>query len=170
MVRERSNQIDKRRQQYKWALFGDTEVPSGIDDSVSCLPEDEQFARVKHINFTCDILKAAVSLVPKGIIKSVDSLEYFASLSNNLKQGDLPLYQASRWVADVEFGRQMLNGVNPVVIRRCTTLPSNFKVTDDIVKPFLTRGITLNEEMEVSIGSYTAIIILLPGIPGITIL
>ena len=72
---------------------------------------------MKNIDFT---LKTAVSVMPQGHIKSVDSLEYFTTLSNDLKQGDLTLYQASLWMADVEFGQQMLNGVNPVVIRGCT--------------------------------------------------
>ena len=43
----------------------------------------------------------------------------------------------------------MLNGVNPVVIEKCTALPPNFPVTNELVQPFLTRGLTLEQEMEV---------------------
>ena len=42
-----------------------------------------------------------------------------------------------------------LNGVNPNVIRRCEKLPSNFPVTEEMVKTLLDRGKTLQEEMEV---------------------
>ena len=56
----------------------------------------------------------------------------------------------SLWMKDEEFGRQMLNGVNPIVIEKCKTLPSNFEVTNDMVEPFLNQGKTLEEEMKVS--------------------
>jgi hypothetical protein len=43
----------------------------------------------------------------------------------------------------------MLNGVNPVIIEKCTAIPSNFPVTNDMVKEFLNRGLTLEQEIEV---------------------
>ena len=62
---------------------------------------------------------------------------------------EIKVCQAYRWIADEEFGRQILNGVNPVVVRRCSTLPDNFPVTHDMVKSSLVRNISLEEEMKV---------------------
>ena len=62
---------------------------------------------------------------------------------------EIKIYEAHRWVADEEFGQQILNGVNPVLIRRCSDLPETFHVTEDMVKPSLTRGLSFKEEMEV---------------------
>ena len=62
---------------------------------------------------------------------------------------ELKICQASRWITDEEFGRQILNTINPVVICRCSTLPDNFPVTHDMVKSSLVRNMSLDEEMKV---------------------
>lgn len=56
-------------------------------------------------------------------------------------------YVQKHWKEDAFFGYQFLNGVNPMLIQRCTALPSNFPVTDDMV--FLRGQGTLSDEMKV---------------------
>lgn len=48
------------------------------------------------------------------------------------------------------YGYQFLNGVNPNSITKCTELPANFPVTEEMVKPFL-EGSALAVEMKVNI-------------------
>ena len=58
-------------------------------------------------------------------------------------------FEGFRWTSDVEFGRQILNGVNCVLLKRCTALPENFPVTNEIVGELLCRGVPLEKEMQV---------------------
>jgi len=56
-------------------------------------------------------------------------------------------YVQEHWKEDAFFGYQFLNGINPMLIRRCTILPSNFPVTDGMV--CLRGGSSLADEMKV---------------------
>uniref|UniRef100_A0A8C5I9A3 Si:dkey-17e16.9 n=1 Tax=Gouania willdenowi TaxID=441366 RepID=A0A8C5I9A3_GOUWI len=56
-------------------------------------------------------------------------------------------YVTGHWMDDDFFGYQFLNGTNPCVIRKCSELPLNFPVTDEMVKPFLETGSSLIEEI-----------------------
>ncbi len=150
LMRQRSNQLLQRKEQYVWEKYSELGLPSGIDEEKSCIPSDEQFGVVKTKNFLGDVLKvAAATGLDLLTMKTVDSLQDFVDLADNLETRYTPLYESSRWVSDVEFGRQILNGVNPIIIKRVTEIPSKFPVTNDMVKPYLTRGKTLDEEIQV---------------------
>lgn len=58
-------------------------------------------------------------------------------------------YVAEHWKEDEFFGYQFLNGLNPNRIKKCSELPKNFPVTEEMVKPFLKDGSSLTEEMKV---------------------
>ena len=72
-----------------------------------------------------------MTLTDKSSVANLHDFEFIATTleTENLKDSDppkelpldanIPAYEGYRWVSDVEFGRQMLNGVNPVLIRRC---------------------------------------------------
>lgn len=57
-------------------------------------------------------------------------------------------YVYEHWQEDAFFASQFLNGLNPVLIRRCRSLPENFPVTDDMVAPVLGPGASLQAELE----------------------
>ena len=154
LVHQREAQIVQRQQRYRWLKFPDLGMPSGIDDGGKTLiraniPHDEKFGRVKFLDFTGDALKAAAVLGIKTAFTTLDSLHDYEELANKLGTPEVRLYQINRWAMDAEFGRQMLNGVNPVVIRKISSLPENFPVTNEMVQGSL-RGDTLEEEMKVS--------------------
>lgn len=57
---------------------------------------------------------------------------------------------AKYWKEDRFYGFQFLNGCNPESIKRCTELPENFPVTEELVGDLLDKGDTLREAMEVT--------------------
>lgn len=59
-----------------------------------------------------------------------------------------PEYVQDHWKEDSFFGYQFLNGINPMLIRRCSALPGNFPVTDEMV--FSGGQFRLEEEMQVT--------------------
>ena len=113
------------------------------------LPFDERFDTTKLLDFTGTAMKDGGRIVFQLTFQGIDNLHDYEKMATTLCRAEVPVHEASRWITDVEFGRQMLNGVNPVVIKKCTLLPFNFPVTNDMVKGFLNRGWTLEQEMAV---------------------
>ena len=144
-------QVQQRKKKYNWQKFPKLGMPSAIDCKAKNLPSDEQFGTVKTINFTAEALSSAASVEFKVMFTKIESLYQFEQLATCIAKPEFPTYEMARWTRDEEFGRQMLNGVNPVIIERCTQLPSNFPVTSDMVKGSLVRGLSLEDEMKVSL-------------------
>ena len=156
MESQRQSQIDQRRRAYKWQKFEALNLPSAIDDRTEdetsnprLLPSDEHFGAVKSIDFTKDAISAVGNMVFPFIFISMDRLSHYEYVAEAIQVPEFPTYQISRWVRDEEFGRQMLNGVNPVVIKKCSSIPTNFPVTNEMVKGSLVRGLSLEDEIKV---------------------
>ena len=63
--------------------------------------------------------------------------------------GEVPK-AADHWREDCFIGYQFMNGCNPDTLKRCTKLPSNFPVTQDLIGNLLDTGDTLDKALEVS--------------------
>lgn len=144
------SQLQERRNKYGWQTSPNDGLPSHIDEGITDLPHDERFERVKNVNFTTATLGSGAKLAVKSAGDEIEDLHDYEKLAVVLGDPEVSVHNAARWTTDVEFGRQILNGVNPVVIEKCTKLPSKFPVTNNMVKGFLNRGLTLEQEMEVN--------------------
>ena len=146
-MQQRKEQILQRQNVYKWRK-DPRGIPSSIDDSslLSTLPADQQFGVVKNFDFTSEALESVGGLIEHGLSVNCKDIHAFEELARYLG-GKRLLYEAGRWTSDEEFGYQMLNGVNPIVIKKCEKLPPHFPVTNEMVSPFL--NLSLEEEMKV---------------------
>ena len=152
LLHYRELQLQGRNDSYPWAKHLVANLPSSFEDKFN-LPTEEGFHSVKNVNFYgsggFDAIDAATAVIlPKG--QTMSEYEKMAKLH---PVPDVRVYELGRWTSDVEFGRQILNGVNPVVIRRCSSALKQFPVTEEMVKGLIDRGQTLKEAMEVCIPS-----------------
>ena len=138
LLTQRQTQLQERQEKYVWKKLPERGLPSCIEDKLSIgfglindLPEEEQFQRVKEVDFTGTALKDRAVLLLQAAFIEMTHLHDYEVLATVLGNPELSVHIAARWISDVEFGRQILNGVNPVVIRRCTKLPVNFPVIND---------------------------------------
>lgn len=65
--------------------------------------------------------------------------------------GDVPV-ASNHWQDDRFYGSHFLNGCNPDTMKRCTKLPSNFPVTQELVGNLLDEGDTLENAIKVLSG------------------
>lgn len=73
----------------------------------------------------------------------------FKNLAQTLNVSDNVTYIMENWKKDEEFGRQFLNGTNPVALRRMPEAVDKFPVSEELIIGFLDRSMSLGEEMEV---------------------
>uniref|UniRef100_A0A3P9N3A4 Arachidonate 12-lipoxygenase, 12R-type-like n=1 Tax=Poecilia reticulata TaxID=8081 RepID=A0A3P9N3A4_POERE len=110
----------------------------------------ELFAEVRFPLSKTEELET-LELAMKGLVepgkkwKRIEHMKNVFQFKKTTMSGE---YVLEHWKEDDFFGSQFLNGTNPNVIKRCSKLPPNFPVTDEMVKPFLETGTTLEKEME----------------------
>ncbi|KAL8177126.1 UNVERIFIED_CONTAM: hypothetical protein K2H54_042391 [Gekko kuhli] len=146
----RKKEMEQRRESYKWKEYAPG-MPHCLDvDSAHELETNSQFSLTK-----CNLFfsRAAVTLVEqrlKGYSFSKKSWESLDDIKKvfYFKRNNMIEYVIEHWKEDTFFGYQFLNGLNPNVIRKCTKIPPNFPVTQDMVASSLGKGTTLTEELK----------------------
>ncbi|KAJ8000760.1 hypothetical protein DPEC_G00183680 [Dallia pectoralis] len=113
------------------------------------LPAEVRFSFTKNIEFAFTAASALVELKLNGQLDNKNPWKNLDEFRHVLEYKKTKVYEyvEKNWKKDEFFGYQFLNGVNPMMIKRCTELPENFPVTEDMVKASLS-GKSLQEEMQ----------------------
>ncbi|MEE6488054.1 hypothetical protein FKM82_015119 [Ascaphus truei] len=147
----RLKELQERQKLYRWKEWHPG-FPSSID--AHChgdLPPDIQFDSEKGVDFILNYTKAMENLFVNSFMHMFQSSwsdfadfeKIFVRISNTISE-----YVMQHWQEDFMFGYQFLNGCNPVLITKCKEIPSNFPVTNEMVKYSLERKVSLEEEIE----------------------
>ncbi|XP_033828565.1 arachidonate 12-lipoxygenase, 12R-type-like [Periophthalmus magnuspinnatus] len=131
----REQELKKRAEDYNWHVYADG-LPHCIKTSgLASLPCEVQFSFTKTSEFAFTAATGLLELNLKGLANQRTLWKDFEEIDKVFcnKSTDISEYVKKHWREDAFFGYQYLNGNNPILIRRCTSLPDNFPVTDEMV-------------------------------------
>ena len=152
--KQRYLEIQRRQELYQWGDYPAycVDLPGFIKaEDTKSLPKDVQFTEEAVDTFLQARLRGLINLGLGDFFNLFDSWDDFDDYRKCFTafMGDVPI-AADHWLGDSWYGTQFLNGCNPEVIKRCTELPPNFPVTDEMVRDLL-EGMTLQHSIEVLI-------------------
>ncbi|CAL8313267.1 unnamed protein product [Merluccius merluccius] len=144
----RKKELELRKEQYCWSNYKDG-IPDCVKtDSAHSLPDEIRFSFTKEVEFKFTAAEGLMELKLQGLADRAESWSGIDAISKvfSHKQTRLSEHVLQNWRKDSFFGSQFLNGVNPMVIRRCKKLPKNLPVKDYMV--FLPGETSLMDELQ----------------------
>ncbi|KAK1888703.1 Hydroperoxide isomerase ALOXE3 [Dissostichus eleginoides] len=150
LIDHRKNELMLKKSLFKWKIMAEGLPHINSFNDVSELPAEIRFSDSRTADISYSKAMTGIELKVKGLQGSTAQWESIEDIKNIFwyKKTTMSEYVADHWMEDDFYGYQFLNGVNPGVIKRCSELPTNFPVTEEMVKPFLEEGSSLQKEME----------------------
>ncbi|XP_057631922.1 polyunsaturated fatty acid lipoxygenase ALOX15B isoform X2 [Chionomys nivalis] len=147
---QRQEELKARKEMYSWKTYADG-WPRCLDHAtVKDLDLNIKYSAAKNATFYFKVHSAFTELKIKGFLDRTGLWRSLREMRRmfNFHKTPAAEYVFAHWQEDAFFASQFLNGLNPVLIRRCHSLPKNFPVTDEMVAPVLGPGTSLQAELE----------------------
>ncbi|PNI58576.1 ALOX15B isoform 5 [Pan troglodytes] len=150
LQQQRQEELQARQEMYQWKACNPG-WPHCLDEkTVEDLELNIKYSTAKNANFYLQAGSAFAEMKIKGLL---DRKGLWRSLNEmkrifNFQRTPGAEHAFEHWQEDAFFASQFLNGLNPVLIRRCHYLPKNFPVTDAMVASVLGPGTSLQAELE----------------------
>nr|BAE43031.1 unnamed protein product [Mus musculus] len=159
----REKELKERQQTYCWATWKEGLPQTIAADCKDDLPPNMRFHEEKRLDFEWTLKAGVLEMGLKRVytlLRSWNHLEDFDQIFWGQKSA-LAEKVHRCWQEDELFGYQFLNGANPMLLRRSTSLPSR------LVLPSGMEELQAQLEKELKNGSlFEADFILLDGIPA----
>ncbi|XP_021069264.1 arachidonate 15-lipoxygenase B isoform X3 [Mus pahari] len=147
---QRQKELESRQKMYSWKTYIEG-WPRCLDhETVKDLDLNIKYSAMKNAKFFFKAHSAYTELKIKGLLDRTGLWRSLREMRRlfNFRKTPAAEYVFAHWQEDAFFASQFLNGINPVLIRRCHSLPKNFPVTDEMVAPVLGPGTSLQAELE----------------------
>ncbi|XP_071335431.1 hydroperoxide isomerase ALOXE3-like [Trachinotus anak] len=150
LLNHREKELTLRQSLYQWKIMAEGLPHINCFNDESELPAEIRYSDSKSSEAVNTEMIIGVELQLKGLLGSVEKWESIEDMKKIFwyKKTAISEYVTEHWKEDDFYGSQFLNGINPNVIKKCSELPPNFPVTEEMVKPFLEEDSSLEEEME----------------------
>ncbi|XP_018426423.1 PREDICTED: hydroperoxide isomerase ALOXE3-like [Nanorana parkeri] len=152
LLKQRKVELEMNRETHKWKVYAEG-IPHCIDvanDDVFKLSPNDQFSVLKASSFGYNILSTGFETMLKGFLfnkgswNSLEDIKLLTSLQQSQNSGIV----SEIWKEDSFFGSQYLNGMNPILIKKCLKIPENFSVGDEMVASSLGASTNLEKELQ----------------------
>ncbi|KAM4843355.1 polyunsaturated fatty acid lipoxygenase ALOX15-like [Thomomys bottae] len=124
--KHREEELKERMKLYQWGNWKDGIILTVAGKKLSDLPTDERFLEDKLMEFETSLavgLGRFIFKLPKNVMTSWSDPDDFDSVFKQ-SYGKLAGRVRDSWKEDAFFGYQFLNGANPMLLRRCASLPA----------------------------------------------
>ncbi|XP_023814567.1 arachidonate 8S-lipoxygenase-like [Oryzias latipes] len=147
MIKTRKNELKNQKNLYRWAVYKEG-IPLCMEaDTLKSLPPDDRYPYTRELEFNFTAVAALGKLGLEAWSNCIDKWNSMRDIEQlyECHVTSMSDYAMKHWREDAFFGYQFLNGVNPMMIQRCKTLPSKFPVPLDM--NFSKSQLTLRTEM-----------------------
>ncbi|XP_068583384.1 LOW QUALITY PROTEIN: polyunsaturated fatty acid lipoxygenase ALOX15B-like [Cebidichthys violaceus] len=144
----REQELKQREEDYRWDVYVEGIPHCIMAEGIFSLPDEVRFSFTKTTEFFFTEATGLAELQLKGLSDCTKNWPNIDAIHRVFccKRTNMSEYVQKHWKEDTFFGYQFLNGVNPMLIQRCSVLPKNFPVSDDMI--FLGGHCSLAGEMK----------------------
>ncbi|XP_078524470.1 hydroperoxide isomerase ALOXE3-like [Lissotriton helveticus] len=149
LLQHRVAELKNNQASFGWKAYPG--APWGLDvNSPEELDDDYKYSLTKKGGLGLQSGVAVLELKLKGLLNLQESWKSFEDIERVFwkKRTEVSEYVSQHWKEDTFFGYQLLNGANPLQIQKCTKVPPNFPVTDEMVKHSLGDHTSLHNELQ----------------------
>ncbi|XP_054565331.1 polyunsaturated fatty acid lipoxygenase ALOX12-like [Eptesicus fuscus] len=159
--KHREKELEERQQIYCWATWKEGLPLTIAADSIDDLPPNMRFHEQKRLHYEWTVITGLMVMVLKYVYTLPSPWKHLKDFDQIFWGQKIALAEKvhQRWQDDELFGYQFLNGTNPMLLRRSTSLPPR------LVLPSGMEDLWAQLEKELQNGSlFEADFILLDGI------